>query len=321
MKALVLEAKGAPPVIREQPDPTGEAVVRLEASALNHRDLWIQAGQYPGIRYPIVLGSDGTGVVESGPAEWVGRSVLLYPGFDWGDDERFQRPDYRILGLPDQGCFAERIAVPASSLVERPSHLDAESAAALPLAGVTAWRALMTRGQLAAGERVLVTGAGGGVASLAVQLAAAAGAEVWVTSSQTAKIDFAKTLGASGGALYTEEAWHKGLGAFDLIIDGAGGEGFGTLARLLAPGGRLVFYGGTRGKWPPILPQHLFFKQVSICASTMGSPKEFTALVDFVGRHGLRPLVARSFALEAGAEAFDYLRGGTQQGKVVLRNP
>ncbi len=329
MRALILPEKDQPPRVEERPDPkprAGEARVRLTAAALNHRDVFIRRGRYPGIRWPVLGGSDGCGVVDAvgdeADADWIGRRVVIDPSLAWGDDPRVQGPDYSILGMPRDGTFAELIAVPVGNLQPAPAHLTDHQAAALPLAGLTAYRAVMTRAALRPGDKALVTGIGGGVAIAALQIARAAGAEVWVTSSRPAKIQSAERLGARGGFLYTDDDWRAqaeaAAGAFDVIIDGAGGAGFGDLVRLLAPAGRLAFYGGTAGKWPAILPQHLFFKQVSILASTMGSHAEFAALCPFVETHGVVPVVDRVFPLAEGAAAFDRLEEGKQFGKIVL---
>ena len=329
MKALILKEKGTPPSVGEHPDfqvQEGEARVKVHAAALNHRDVWIMHGMYPGIVYPIVLGSDGSGVVEEvkgGDQSWVGKEVVINPSLDWGENPRYQRDDFSILGLPRHGTLAEEIAIPVENLAEKPAHLSHAEAAALPLAGLTAWRALMTRGELREGERVLISGVGGGVALFAMQFAVAAGAEVVVTSSSPSKIERAIEMGAKAGVGYGEEGWNKELfdhapEGFDVIIDSAGGEGFGDLARALGPGGRLVFYGGTRGRWPKILPQHLFYKQVSILASTMGSPEEFKEMIAFVNEHQIKPVVDRVFPLETGGDAFTYLDSGVQLGKVVV---
>lgn len=330
MRALVLSEKGRPPALEDRPDPkprAGQARVRLRAAALNHRDVFIREGKYPGIRCPVVLGSDGCGVVDAvgDPVDrgWVGRRVVLDPSLDWGDDPRVQGPDYSILGMPRDGTFADAIVVPVGNLHAAPGHLTDHQAAALPLTGLTAWRALTTRAGVRPDEKVLITGIGGGVALIALQLARAIGAEVWVTSSSPAKIEAAQRLGARGGFLYPEDDWREAAqkavpGGFDVVVDGAGGDGFGALVRLLAPAGRLVFYGGTAGAWPAILPQHLFFRQVSILASTMGSHAEFAALVPFVETHGIVPVVDRVFDLADANAALDHLDAGAQFGKVVL---
>lgn len=330
MKALVLEGQNQPLVLREVPTPVpgpGQALVRVCAAALNHRDVYIQQGKYPGIVHPIILGSDGAGVVEAvgtgaDPA-WVGREVVMDPGHNWGNNPAAQAPDYHILGMPAPGTLAEYVLVPAQNLYAKPAHLSWAQAAALPLAGVTAWRAVMTRAQLRPGERMLVTGVGAGTALAALQLGVAHGAQVYGTSSSPEKLERARALGAVGGALYTQDAWADALtdaagGLFDVIIDSAGGEGFGQLVKIAAPGARIAFFGGTRGKWPALLPQALFWKQISILGSTMGSPADFDAMVRFVAQHSITPVVDRIFPLAEGEAAFRHLDSGAQFGKVVV---
>ncbi len=266
MKAAVLEGVEKPLVIKQVADPVpaaGFVRVRLQAAALNHRDLWIQKGRYSGLKFPIIPGSDGTGVVEAVGAEadgdWLDRPVIINPSLAWGADPQAQGTGSRILGLPDDGMFAEAITVPVTNLVPRPAHLGMEHAAALPLAGLTAWRALFVRGQLRGGESVLITGIGGGVALLALQFALAAGATVYVTSGSTDKLMQARTLGAAGGASYRDADWAAQLqrraGLFDMIVDGAMGGGFAHLIELTRPGGRIAFYGATAGNSPVRCPQ------------------------------------------------------------------
>ena len=316
-------------VVGEVADPlpaAGEVVVELRAAALNHRDVWIKSGQYAGLRWPCIPGSDGAGVVVAAASDadpaWLGREVILNPAFFWGDDERAQGAQFQILGLPRDGTLAGRIAVPVGQLAARPAHLSWEEAAALPLAGLTAFRALFTRARLRAGERVLVTGIGGGVAASALQFAVAAGAEVWVTSGSAAKVTRAEALGARGGFLYTDAGWPeaalKRAGSFDVVVDSAGGEGFARLADVLAPGGRLVFFGATRGD--AVLPvRKVFWKQLSLLGSTMGSPADWRGLLALVERHRLRPLVGEVHPLAAAGEAFARMEAGAQCGKIVLR--
>src|SRR5258708_13610816 len=230
MKATVLTAVKAALMMQELSDlaaAPGRAVVRLKAAALNHRDLWTQLGLYPNSKRPVTLGSDGAGVVTAAGTEsdrsWVGREVIINPSLDWGPDPRAQGKDFRILGLPDNGTFAEQVSIPVANLAPKPAHLTWEQAAALPLTGLTAWRALFTRAQLKAGERVLVTGIGGGAALIAMQFAAAAGAAVWGTSSSPEKLARAETLGAAGGVNYRDADWAAALqkqagGPFDVIL-------------------------------------------------------------------------------------------------------
>lgn len=306
----------------------GEVLVKLAAASLNHRDVWIKSGQYAGVRFPVTPGSDGSGIVldagEGAAREWIGRDVLINPSLDWGTREQAQSPKYSILGLPRDGTFAEYVAVPAANVVEKPSRLSWFEAAALPLSGLTAWRALFSRARLKAGERVLISGIGGGVALFALQLAKTAGADVWVTSSGDEKIAKAHSLGASGGFNYTLTNWTKEASSsvpalFDVIVDGAGGPGFDQLLDLAAPGGRVVFYGATRGPVPQFALRKVFYKQLDLLGTTMGSPNDFADMTEFVARNRLKPLISEVFPLEKAQDAFALMERGGQFGKIVLR--
>jgi NADPH:quinone reductase-like Zn-dependent oxidoreductase len=331
MRALRLEGinqLGVADVPEPIPAP-GEAVVSVRAAALNHRDVWIKLGQYAGLKFPCIPGSDGAGVVASvgsgADASWVGRDVILYPGFDWGGNERAQAPSFSILGLPRDGTLAERVSVPVAQLAPRPAHLSWDEAAALPLAGLTAYRALMVRGQLHAGERVLISGVGGGAALFALQYAVAHGAEAWVTSGSEEKIAKAVALGARGGFLYTRPGWAaeaaKESGQFDVIVDSAGGPGFNDLIDLAAPGGRIVFFGATRGNVPEFPLRKVFWRQVSILGSTMGSAADWSAMLCFVSLHRIKPVVSAVFPMQEGAGAFALMEQGGQFGKIVVEFP
>jgi len=181
----------------------------------------------------------------------------------------------------------------------------------------------MSRARLAGGERVLVTGIGGGVALFALQFAVASGNEVWVTSSSDEKISRAVALGAKGGFHYDIEGWAaaatKAPGPFDVIVDSAGGTGFGDLLDVAAPGGRIVFFGATRGNAPDVALRKVFWKQLSLLGSTMGSPSDWAAMTEFVGRHRVRPVVSDVFPIARGPEAFSLMEKGGQFGKIVLR--
>ena len=311
-----------------EPQPAaGEAVVAIRAAALNHRDVWIKTGQYAGLKWPCQPGSDGAGVVmavgDGVDAAWSGREVVINPSFDWGSDEQTQGPNFTILGLPRAGTLAEKISVPVAQLSEKPAHLSWEEAAALPLAGLTAYRALFARARLRAGERVLVTGIGSGVAWFALQFAVMCGADVWVTSSSAEKIAKAIALGAKGGFHYTRADWAveaaKIAGMFDVIVDSAGGAGFGDLIDLAAPGGRIVFFGGTRGNGPALPLRKIFWRQLSLLGTTMGSPADWSAMLEFVALHRVRPVVSEVFPLARAAEAFALMERGGQCGKIVVR--
>lgn len=310
---------------RSPPGPD-EVVVRLQTAALNRRDYWITEGMYPGLQLPAVLGSDGAGTVTDSGSEtgqrWIGREVVINPGLSWGPDTTAQSADFHILGMPTDGTFATEVVVPVQQLHSRPAHLNWQESAALPLAGTTAWRTLFTQGRLKEGETVLITGVGGGVAAFALQFAVAAGANVWVTSSSDQKIKRAVELGAQGGVNYSVNDWDRTLkkeaGPPDLIIDGAGGPGLNTLIGIAAAGGRIVSYGSTRGA-----PEHLdlfrlFWKQIHLIGSTMGSPEDFASMMQFVADEQLRPEIDEVFPLTNGIAALQRMKQAPQFGKVVL---
>jgi NADPH:quinone reductase-like Zn-dependent oxidoreductase len=328
MRAVQFSAVNTLAVV-DLPEPrpgAGEVVVTLRAAALNHRDVWILAGQYAGLTFPCVPGSDGAGVVSAvgtgvDPA-WLGREVILYPSLEWGRDQRAQGPQFTILGMPRAGTLAEQVAIPAAQLTLKPAYLTWEEAAALPLAGLTAYRAVFSRGNLQSQERILISGIGGGVAQCALQFAVAAGAEVWVTSSSPEKIARAVALGARGGFDYRDAGWVAAAlqqaGPFDLVIDSAGGEGFGRLVDVTAPGGRIAFFGATRGD--AALPvRKVYWRQISLLGTTMGSPADWAAMVGFVERHRLRPVISDVFPLAQAGEAFALMERGAQCGKIVVK--
>lgn len=329
MKALVLNELKAPLTLEERPElqPSArQVVVRLKAAALNRRDYWITQGMYPGIRLPTVLGSDGAGVIErvgdNAPTGWIGREVIINPGMEWGEDEAVQSDAFHILGMPDDGTFAEAVLVPEEAIHPKPEHLTWREAGALPLGGMTAYRAVFTQGQVQPGETVLVTGIGGGVATFALQFAAAAGARVLVTSSSSEKLAKAAELGAAAGYDYTQEGWAKQLvadhGPAHLIVDSAGGEGYRQLLDIAAPGGRIVNYGATAGPPPKFDLFKVFWKQLHLVGSTMGSPSDFRVMLELVHHHKIRPAIDQVFPLAEGNEALSRMRESTQFGKLVL---
>lgn len=333
MNAVVLRELGhASHVLRLEhvTDPTpgpDQAVVRLKAAALNHRDVWIRRGLYAGITLPVILGSDGAGTVESVGTgvdkAWVGRDVVINPSLDWGPDPRAQGPRFRILGLPDDGTYAERVVVPAANLFVKPAALSWTDAAAVPLAGLTAYRALVTRAAVTRGETVLVTGIGGGVATFAMIFAAHLGARVIVTSGSDGKVARAKTLGAAAGVNYHEDGWGKAVQALcdggpDVIIDSAGHQAFPTLIDVAKPGARLVTFGATTGSPTTIEIRRIFWKQLSILGSTMGTPDEFGAMLRLFEGGTLRPIVDQVFPLAEAALAHDRMDDAGQFGKIVL---
>jgi zinc-binding alcohol dehydrogenase/oxidoreductase len=332
MKAIVLRELGGPDklLLEEVPDPqpgAGEVVVKLHAAALNHRDQWIRHGQYAGIKLPIILGSDGAGIVHSigdgVDTAWLGKEVVINPSLDWGSNELAQGKNYRILGLPDEGTYAEFIKVPAENIAAKPEHLSFAEAAAIPLAALTAYRAVSTRAQVKAGETVLVTGVGGGVATFAVQIAKALGARVLVTSGSDEKIERAKQLGAEGGANYKTQDWAKEIttlsnGGPDVIIDSAGADTLETAVKIVKPAGRIVFFGATNGLAPGLDLRRIFFKQLNLLGSTMGSPREFAAMLQLYNDQKLKPAVDKVFSLAETPAAHQRMEEAGQFGKIVL---
>ena len=319
MKAVVFEGKeqGAKYTRDFKPDelPDGFVEILLESAALNKRDDFILKGLYPGLRPNVVLGSDGCGVYE-------GKPVVFDPGINWGDKPEFQSAEYHILGMPGHGTFCEKVAVPKHNICPKPVHLDFNQASALPLAGLTAYRALFTRGGLKPGQKVLISGGGGGVALFCIQFAIAASARVYSTTGSKDKMNRLFKMGLEGVVNYNDKSWDKDFssefGQVDLVIDSAGGDGFHRLINLLKPGGTLVTYGGTLGKSDNISPQIIFWKQLNIKGSTMGSPQDFQDMMQFVEQHQIVPVVDRIFPLADFDKAIERLRSKDHFGKIVL---
>lgn len=331
MKAAVLNGINEPLVIEDVEIPaltSGEVLVKLKAASLNKRDWWIQKGQYAGLRFPVIVGSDGAGTVESVGENvdhtLLGKETVIYFMDNWGNDERFQSKEATLLGLPANGCLAEYVKVKTEQVFSKPRNLSFEQTAALPVAGVTAYRALFTRGDCKRGDKVLVSGVGGGAGTFALQFAVAAGAEVWVTSGAEEKINKAVALGAKGGVNYKSENWDNTLleqaGEFDIIIDSALGDGFAKLAGLAARGGRLVFFGGTNGNIPPLNGRPVFWKQISILGTTGGSPKDFADMLFFIEEKNIHPVIDEIFPLEEAEKAMRTMDTTDNKfGKIVIK--
>ncbi|MEV8307116.1 zinc-binding dehydrogenase [Streptomyces flavidovirens] len=310
--------------ITDAPDPVpgpGEVKVRLRAAGLNHRDLFLMDARGAGER-AFVPGSDGAGTVKStgGGVTGIeeGDEVVINPTLNWERAAEVPAvPD--ILGGPTDGTLAEYVVIPAANAVRKPPHLMWPEAAALPLAGVTAYRALFTRGALRPGEHVLIPGIGGGVAVLALLMAKAAGAGVTVTSRGADKRARALELGAdravdSGGDWSAE----LGEGSVDLAVDGVGPATFGQYPKTLRPGGRVVSYGATTGDEVRLPLRELFFPQHTLLGTSMGSAEEFARMLDFVARHGIRPVVDSTHPLAGTPQAYDLLAAGKQFGKIII---
>lgn len=330
MQAVRLHAIGGPDQLHVDeiaiPQPReSEALVRVRAAALNRRDVFITQGLYPNIRMPVTLGSDGAGEIAALGAVFgdlrVGDEVVIDPLLAWGEDSRVWDPaTANILGMPCEGTFAQYVVVPADNLYPKPKRLSMEEAAAVPLAGLTAYRALFTRGALRRGETVLITGVGGGVQTFVLLFAKHAGARTIVTSGSDEKLERAKALGADLAINYRSAPdWHKALRSesIDLVVDSSGGETLRKALDAVRPGGRIVIYGGTNGE-ATIRLFPLFWKHISVLGTSMGSPQDFAEMLELFNA-GLRPVVDRVFAFGDAVAAAKRLDASEQFGKIVLR--
>lgn len=305
-----------------------EILVRIKYAALNHRDLWITKGLYAGIRLPIVLGSDCSGIVEEKGKNVedfsIGNEVIINPGMNWGDNESYQGKNFKILGLPDNGTLEEYICIDKSYVYKKPAHLNLSEAAALPLAGLTAYRAVFTKGELTKEKKVLITGIGGGVSTFALLFAVSNKASVYVTSGEDKKIKKAIELGAKGGVNYKSENWDKEInelsgGGFDLIIDGTGGNNISKCLNVINPGGRIVNYGATTGNVNNFETRKIFWKQVSLIGTTMGSDKDFRNMVEYTEQNNIKPIVDKIFEFNDIYDAFNRMNKSEQSGKIIIR--
>jgi zinc-binding alcohol dehydrogenase/oxidoreductase len=298
-----------------RPSPSnGEVLVRVHAAAFNRRDVFITQGLYPNIELPRTLGSDGAGVLD-GKGE-----VVIDPMLGWGDNPHLWAANATILGMPHDGTFAQYVAVPKANVYPKPAHLSMEEAAAIPLAGLTAYRATFTRGQLHAGETVLIPGVGGGVQTFVLLFAKAAGARTIVTSGSQEKLERARALGADMAIDYTDPDWHKKLkrGEVDLVVDSSGGDTLNRSLSLLRPGGRVVLYGGTRLESTiRIFP--IFWNHLDIRGTSMGSPEDFRAMLDLVTTHQIRPAIDRVYPIDDAVAAAERMASAAQFGKIIMK--
>jgi zinc-binding alcohol dehydrogenase/oxidoreductase len=320
MKAVRLHEAAGPRSLRIEdvaiPTPApGEVLVRVHAAAFNRRDVFITQGLYPGIELPKILGSDAAGVEAEN-----GESVVINPMLNWGDDEHVWGRNASILGMPHDGTFAEYVSVPKENLFPKPAALTMEEAAAIPLAGLTAYRALFTRGQLKRGETVLIPGAGGGVQTFVLLFAKAAGARAIVTSGSQEKLERARALGSDVAIDYTATPqWEKSIkrGEVDLVVDSSGGDTLAKALSVLRPGGRAVIYGGTRPE-SNVRLFPIFWNHIDIRGTSMGSPSDFAAMLEMF-QSGLKPAIDRMYPMTDAVSAAERMAAGDQFGKIVLR--
>jgi len=342
MRAIVFHAHGGPEVLTaaELPDPVagpGQAVVHVHACALNRLDLWVRGG-LPGLRLPLphVLGSDIAGVVGSlGPGTdqaWLGREVLVNPGLSCGTCEACLSgwdnlcPRYRILGETAPGGYAERVVVPAANLLGKPAGLDMVTTAAAPLTFLTAWQMLVTRARVAPGQLVLIHAVGSGVGVAGLQIARLHGARVIALASSDAKLEQAQGLGAEFCVRSDADDWEAqvrklapvGKRGVDVVFEHTGVATWEASLRLAKRGGTIVTCGASSGFAATTDLRQVFFRQLQILGSTMGSKAHLHTIVELLGRGVLKPVVDRSFPLAEAAEAHRYLDRREQFGKVVL---
>lgn len=340
MKALCFHEHGAPDVLKfcEVPDPQpgpGEVLIRVKACALNHLDIWVRRG-WPGLKLemPHWGGSDVAGLVADvgpGVTGWkVGDRVVSDPGISTLEDEFTRRgehslsPGYRILGEHVRGGLVEYVAVPAEGLMRIPELLDFPAAAAPLLVTLTAWRMLIHRARLRAGESVLVVGAGGGVNSMATQIAKLAGARVYVVAGNPEKAARARELGADVVLDRSRGDWAKELAALtdkrgvDVVVDNVGAATLNKSMRAVARGGRIVIVGNTSGPLAEIDIRFIFSKQISLVGSTMGTHQDFRDVTALLWEGKLKPVIDRVLPLQAGREAFEAMEKSDQFGKIVL---
>ncbi|MEN1989575.1 zinc-binding dehydrogenase [Paenibacillus hubeiensis] len=300
----------------------GEVRIRLKAAGINHRDLFIMNDR-TAQDSPLIPGSDGAGIIEE-IGEGVdafrkGDEVIIHPTLGWNHAADVPAVP-GIVGGPDHGTLAECITLPADNALPKPVMLSWEEAGVLSLSTLTAYRALFTRGNLLAGEHVLIPGIGGGVATSALLLAKAAGACVTVTSRSEAKRAEALRLGANQ-TFDSHGDWQKenALGPVDLVMDSIGQSLFSRYFEMLRPGGRIVMYGASSGDELKVPIRAIFFPQVSLLGTSMGSREEYVQMLEYIGRHHIRPVIDRAYSLENTRSAFERIAQGEQFGNIAIR--
>ncbi|MBN8209194.1 zinc-binding dehydrogenase [Bacillus sp. NTK071] len=301
---------------------SGEVKIRLKASGLNHRDLVIP-DRHSASEPDVVLGSDGAGVVIEVGSDVegvkVGDHVIINPGLGWKENAAVPPEGFQIVGFPGHGTFAETIVVPAENAVLKPESLSFEEAAVVGLAGLTAYRALFTRGKLEGGQTVFIPGIGGGVATFLLQFAKAAGARVIVSSRSEEKRALALELGADK-ALSNEEDWEDVAGheQVDLVIESVGAATFNRSMSLLKRGGTLVIFGSSTGDSIDFDLRSFFYGQYNLLGSTMGSAEEFNQMIAFIENHSIKPVIDETYSLDEIEKAFEHLSDANQFGKLAV---
>jgi len=322
LKAVRIHDDGGPDVLRyeDAPDPvpgTGQVLIELRAASLNHLDVWIRKG-LPSVPKPRILGADGAGVVVSGDGFAPGERVVINPGHDLGDGK------VSVVGEHSDGTHAELIAVPRSQVYRLPDGIDFETAAAFPLVFETAYRMLVTKAQLREDEWVLAWGIGGGVSTATLAIAKALGARVIVTSSSEDKLARARELGAD--ATFNHETDDVAAGVKDVtgggahvVVDNVGEATWKRSLDAARANGRICVCGATTGPNPPANLHRIWWKQLTVFGSTMGSQADFEAVFQLVKSGRAMPVVDKVFPLAEAAAAHERLEAGDQLGKIILR--
>ncbi len=339
MKAIYIDGHGGNDVVHvgKRPKPqrrAGDVLVRMQASTLNQVDLYMRnSGAGITHQLPQTLGIEGFGHVAECDADSglnVGDAVVIHPGISCGQCEFCQRGDdvlctrIALVGEHRDGAWSDYLVVPASNVLLAPSYLNAYEAAALAVTHLTAWRMVVTQGQLKAGQTVLIFGIGGGVSVAALQIAQAMGARVIVTSRHAHKIERAKRMGAELGIHTPDEDVVKSVMAFtgkrgvDLVSENVGGAVWGDAMKSLVRGGRLVTCGATSGDQPPADLRRIFIRQLQILGSTLGNLQEFKDLLAFCEQHQIRPVIDRVYPMDQVHEALDVMSRAEQFGKLAL---
>jgi NADPH:quinone reductase-like Zn-dependent oxidoreductase len=316
VKAIRIHEDGGPEVLRyeDAPDPSpgpGEVLVHLRAASLNHLDLWVRKG-LPSVPKPRILGADGAGVLDNG------ERVVINPGLDHGDGR------ITVVGEHMDGTHAELVAIPEENVYPIPYGLSFHDAAAFPLVFETAYRMLVTKADIQPDEWILLWGIGSGVATAGLQIAKALGANAIVTSSSDAKLTRARELGAdavvnhaTADVVAAVKEATSGRGA-DIVLEHVGEATWERTLQAARPGGRITVCGATSGPNPPAALHRLWWKQLTVFGSTMGTKEDFEGAYELIASGRATPVVDRVFPLSEARAAHEYLEAGEQLGKVVF---
>src|SRR5436190_13091640 len=342
MKAVVFKQHGGPEVLEYTtvPDPKparGEVLIEVKATSINHLDIFLRRGM-PGIKIPLpkIAGSDASGVIrelgEDVSGLKIGQRVTINPGISCGRCEfcaagfASQCNSYAMVGENTDGAYAELVAVPAHIVLPIPDSLSFEDAAAAPLVFLTAWSMMVTKGNIHPGEDVLILGAGAGVGTAAIQIAKMTGCRVFATASTDEKLARARQLGADFLINYKTEEFDKkireltGKRGVDIVVDYIGADTWVRSLRSARRGGRVLTCGATTGFAPQTDLRQIFFRQVQVIGSTMGSHRDFLDVMKCVFRKQLRPVIDRVLPLEEARKGHELIEARAVFGKIVLRN-